>query len=240
LLFGIIDTGVATANPVPWSSVPNLEEPALVIETPQNYTTFNAGSILLNFTVIKPDSWNTVHMFVVHYIGEIASMAVYLDGNLTERYAMYGSNIARFSVMLNESELGLHEINVTVLSFTYYQGPAFNNSHILSTTIKDSSGPVYEYPIEVSDTVFFNVDTSTPSPSPSLSPSPSPTPTAPFIFPLSTPPPSLTQQPTQTPSSTPNNTQENLTSVLIIVGLVVAIVAVAGALFYFKKRKGML
>ena len=59
-------------------------------------------------------------------------------------------------------------LNVTVLSFTYYRGPAYNNSHIVSD-ITSSSGPVYEYPTVVSDIVYFTV-AGEPSPSASALP----------------------------------------------------------------------
>ncbi len=57
--------------------------------------------------------------------------------------------------------------------------------------------------------------------------------------PIITSSPSLTQQPTVESSAKPNNTQEYTVSILITVGLAIVIVtAVAGALFYSKKRKG--
>jgi hypothetical protein len=59
-------------------------------------------------------------------------------------------------------------LNVTVLSFAYYRGQAYNNSHIVSD-ITSSSGPVYEYPQVVSDIVCFTV-AGEPSPSTSALP----------------------------------------------------------------------
>lgn len=163
---------LASANPVPWPSTPNQEKPTLTIETPQNNTAYNASSVCLNFTVTKPASWKIY--IVVPYVGEIHSVKVYLDGK-SIHYGDYGySDSESFSAKLNQSASGAHMLNVTVLSYTYYQGPAYNNSHIVSN-ITDSSGPVYEYPIVVSDIIYFTVVEGS-----SSSPSPSPQETEPF------------------------------------------------------------
>jgi hypothetical protein len=154
---------LASANPVPWPSTPNQEKPTLTVETPKNNTAYDASSVYLNFTVTEPDSWNKVHM-VIPYIGQIASVNVYLDGKSIQ-FGGYGyGNFESFSVKLNQSASGVHMLNVTVLSFTYYRGPPYNNSHIVSDIIS-SSGPVYEYPIVVSYIVYFTVFEE-PSPSP--------------------------------------------------------------------------
>ena len=49
-------------------------------------------------------------------------------------------------------------LNVTVLSYTYYQGPIYSNSSILYPGVHSDRGPVYEYPIVVSDVVYFTVE----------------------------------------------------------------------------------
>jgi len=150
---------VSDANPVPWLSTPNLEKPTLTVISPQNYTTYNANSLNLNFTAIKPDSWNAIYI-VVPYVGQMYSADVYLDGSLISHYGYSGSTFVKFSQStpeLNQTAPGEHTLNVTVLSYTYYRGPAFNGSHILSS-INSSSGPVYEYPIVVSDIVYFTIE----------------------------------------------------------------------------------
>jgi hypothetical protein len=150
---------VVDANPVPWSTTPNIEKPALTVISPQNYTTYNADSLYLNFTAIKPDSWNAIYI-VVPYVGQMYSADVYVDGSLISHYGYSGSAFVKFNQStpeLNQTAPGEHTLNVTVLSYTYYRGPAFNGSHILSS-INSSSGPVYEYPIVVSDIVYFTVE----------------------------------------------------------------------------------
>ncbi len=156
---GIQAVEVANANPVPWLTTPNLEKPTLTVISPQNYTTYNANSLNLNFTAIKPDSWNAIYI-VVPYVGQMYSADVYLDGSLISHYGYSGSTFVKFNQStpeLNQTAPGEHTLNVTVLSYTYYRGPAFNGSHILSS-INSSSGPVYEYPIVVSDIVYFTIE----------------------------------------------------------------------------------
>ena len=155
----------ARANPVPWPTTPNQDKPTLTVDAPQNNTAYNAGSVYLNFTATKPASWNAVYM-VVPYVGEMRSANVYLDGRLITRYGYSGSVFVKFlnqsTSELNQTAPGAHTLNVTVLGYTYYRGPAYNNSHIVSD-ITSSSGPVYEYPIVVSDIVYFTVDQPTPT-----------------------------------------------------------------------------
>jgi hypothetical protein len=112
-------------------------------------------------------------------MGQIASVKAYLDGN---NIFLKGNNfnfapgnpVGSYSAILNDSASALHVVNVTVLWYAYYRGPAYNGSHILSS-INSSSGPVYQYPMVVSDIVYFTVVGG-----PSPSPSPSPQETEPF------------------------------------------------------------
>ena len=164
---------IGKANPVPFPPTPNKETPSLAIVNPQNYSTVNASSFLLNFTVTKPNSWNSVYIFF--YIGQIISIDVLLDGNLRSQMDMRGNNATSFSVLFNQLTSGLHEANVTVLSYTYYTQVFLDRPNIYSN-ITDNDRPIYAYPIVVSDTVFFTVDASVPSSSPPASPSPTPSP----------------------------------------------------------------
>ena len=149
MLIGIEAVEVANANPVPWLSTPNLEKPTLTIETPQNYTTYDVGNIPVNFTVSTPSSWSALYFGMISYVGQLDSVRVYLDGNQTH----HESN----NFTLTPIEPGLHMLNVTVLSYTYYQGPIYSNSSILAPGVHSDRGPVYEYPIVVSDVVYFTV-----------------------------------------------------------------------------------
>ena len=155
------------ANPIPWPSTPNQDKPVLTIESPQNNTVTNETDVYLNFKVTNPDSWYDPQWFMP-YIGEVASVTMSLDGKSISTSPVYPNNGHNYSVNINLTASGLHMLNVTVLSYTYYRGPAYNGSHILSD-INSSSGPVYEYPLVISDFVYFTVVGET-SPSPLAQP----------------------------------------------------------------------
>jgi hypothetical protein len=249
LVAGMQTVKVAKANPIPYLTTPNQDKPTLTIETPQNYTMYNGSSILFNFTVTEPASWNEAHMGI-HYVGEIDSVEVYLNGNLSYRPGMYGSeNVTNFSIGLNQLAIGFQAINVTILSFTYYEGPAYSNSSI----IRDFSDgvPVWKYPIVVSDTVYFTVlEESSPSPSPSTtftpalspsltSPSPTPSPTQ-SATPSITPTESPTLVPIQSaiPTIVPSFSPDFFPLFLVIAAIALIILAVAILLaFYFRRTK---
>ena len=158
--------GLAMANPVPWPSTPSQDKPTLTILSPKNNTEYDESDVYLNFAVSTPESWKIVHMISIS-LGRVASIDAYLDGN-SVNYGYKSSGEYFFRLNLSQSTIRRHVLNVTVLSFTYYRGPAYNNSHIVSD-ITSSSGPVYEYPIVVSDIVYFTV-AGEPSPSASALP----------------------------------------------------------------------
>jgi hypothetical protein len=237
---------VAKANPIPWSSTPNLEKPTLQIETPQNYTEYNEGSVSLNFTVHQPDSWNYVDL-VIHYVGEIKSIDSYLDGihyghypsgdNLTrisdgiyyEHYP-YGSDLTSYSDKLTVPASGLHVLNITICGSTYYEGPLYSNSSI--PIINTTGITVYDYPVVVSDIVYFTVEREQ---SPSLSPNVTAAPSSNLS---SSPSPTQQQtlEPSITASPTPTAETSNPNLSLEIAVTVVIVIAVAGLLVYFRKR----
>ena len=159
---------LAMANPVPYPSTPNQDKPTLTIESPRDGATYNDTDVFLNFTVTKPDSWYDPQWLFIPYIGQLGAVEAYIDGNsfnYGHNNCIYFGNSASYSIKINQSASGLHMLNVTVLSYTYYRGPAYNGSHILSS-IQSSSGPVYKYPITVSDVVYFTVEEPAQSSSP--------------------------------------------------------------------------
>ena len=169
---------LASANPVPWPSTPILDKPSLTIESPTNNTAYENGELRINFTVTDPDSWKREgEMMIPSSFARIASVNASLDGD-TVYSSTYSPGVnysavevwydgaSHFSIPQHSSP-GLHVLNVTVLSYSYYRGPAYNGSHILSD-ITSSSGPVYQYPLVVSDLIYFTEtgqeQTSTPTP----------------------------------------------------------------------------
>ena len=170
------------ANPVPFTQTPNLEKPSLTIMAPQNYSTYNTPNIPLNFTVKQPDSWNATH-WLWRYIGEVNSVEVSLDDNLSAHYSAYhidkyfnGNKSTthpddprgQFSLnsicdWINQTTPGMHTLNVTVTSHTYSLSN-YPGSNEKAGAIYDGQ-PIYEYPIIVSDTIYFtNAVNPTPTP----------------------------------------------------------------------------
>ncbi|MCW4030669.1 MAG: hypothetical protein NWE92_13620 [Candidatus Bathyarchaeota archaeon] len=132
------------ANPVPWPKTPNLEEkPTLTIKTPQNYSSYGVGNVALDFSVVKPDSWLINYDWFFN-LGQIASIDVSLDGK--------SCNSADYSQALKQLALGMHQLNITVLSYAYYMEPIPGIENIPGRFVP------YQYPIVVSDIVYFTLE----------------------------------------------------------------------------------
>ncbi len=107
-------------------------------------------------------------------LGLTTSVDVYIDGNLRNHfvdhhdYSNPAYDFTNFSVNLNQTSPGSHSANVTVYAYTLYLGPPMDKTHILRENTTD--GPLYEFPIVVSDTVNFTVNKQI-EPSPSIMPS---------------------------------------------------------------------
>jgi hypothetical protein len=173
VLVGIMPIAGVDANPypIPWSPTPNQDKPTLSINSPKNYSTIEKGKVLVDFNITVPQSWDPVFFPGIHYIGELNSVDVYLDGNLSIHCINYqmdvysngnkstyysdepGSNLSHLSIVLNNTDLGVHTLNVTALSYTYYTE---GNSSIQTSMTSDGK-PIYRYPIVVSDMVSFTV-----------------------------------------------------------------------------------
>jgi hypothetical protein len=144
LLFSAVATlqhvSLATANPNRGPYLPS--PPVLIVQSPQYNTTYYVNDVLLNFTVITPYTW----------IGptNITEISYNLDGqvvtlwNLTD-YSLQPTQ--QFTILLNTST-GPHTLQVNIHSeSTYYANPKCG----------DSSASVF--PMEVSQTIPFTVDT---------------------------------------------------------------------------------
>ena len=172
VLVGTEVIGVAEANPVPFTQTPNLKRPSLTITAPQNYSTYNTSNIPLNITVTQPDTWDATH-WLWHYVGEVNSVDVSVDGNISAHYTAYqivkysnGNKTTTypndprdpFSVVsicnwINQTTPGMHTLNVTVMSHTYSLSN-YPGSNVKAGAMYDGQ-PIYEYPIIVSDTIYF-------------------------------------------------------------------------------------
>ncbi len=178
LAVGLHMVELAIANPVFWPSTPITDKPTLTIERPTNNTTYkNDAAVYVSLTVTRPDSWKREGAIPIpSYYALLKSVEAYLDGksiplayNHTDSIGFEWVRDESLFCMLKQTEPGQHTLNVTVLSYSYYRGPTYDGSHVLSS-IESSDGPVYQYPIVVSELVYFTV-VGEPSPSPSPLPS---------------------------------------------------------------------
>jgi hypothetical protein len=170
VLAGIEVIEMAEANPVPYTETPNLERPILTIMAPQNYSTYNTPNVPLNFTVKQPDTWGAPTFW--NYIGKVNYVNVSLDGNLSAHYSQFlkdryfngnrtshsFSDFGEFSLnsiydWINQTTPGMHTLNVTVMSHTYSLSQ-YPGSNVKAGAMYDGK-PIYEYPIIVSDTIYF-------------------------------------------------------------------------------------
>ena len=176
ILIGIQVVETVEANPFVWPTTPNQEKPTLAIKTPQNNEVLNnTDNPYLNFTVNNPQSWYKVHSsMMIFELGLTTSADVYIDGNLTSHFVDHHDytnpayDFTNFSVNLNQTSPGSHLANVTVYAYTIYLGPPIDKTHVLRENTTD--GPLYEFPIVVSDTVNFTINKPI-EPSPSIMPS---------------------------------------------------------------------
>jgi hypothetical protein len=261
MLIGIQAVEVINANPIPYPVTPSQEKPTISIKNLQNYTTYGIGSMALDFSVVPPESWSRLYDFFFH-IGYVKNVTVYLDGKLC---GSFPSNTTEFSLILNQTALGTHKIEITVVSYSYYLTPVDGMENIPSKYLVYDGQHPYEYWTTVSDILYFTTSASssdlpthipaTPASLPTATPSSIPTdfPTNnPTNNPTSnsqhTPSPTQTIPPTQSPTPSQSmptiNTGSTLPvelnppTVFIILAVVIVIVAVASiSLVYFRRRK---
>jgi len=261
LLIGIQAVEVANANPVPYPATPSQEKPTITIKNLQNYTTYGMGSMSLDFSVVPPESWSRLYDYFF-YIGYVKNVTVYLDGKLC---GSFPCNTTEFSLILNQTALGTHKIEITVVSYSYYLTPVDGMENIPSKYLVYDGQHPYEYWTNVSDILYFTTSASssdlpthipvTPTSPPTATPSSIPT-NAPTNNPTSNPTsnsqytPSPTQPIPPTPSPTPSQRMPTINTgptlpvelnpsiVIIILAFVIVIVAVASiSLVYFRRCK---
>lgn len=137
---------LAKANPVPYPSTPNTDLPTLTVQTPQNHSDIYAkNSLILNYSITKPDSWNNYHLGIP-VIGDY-QVFVYLDNNLLDTfvdYRPYEHVTQNYSLVLNGLTNEWHIIKIDVRARTFYK------------TTKAAEDPL-EHFMNTSATINFNI-----------------------------------------------------------------------------------
>jgi hypothetical protein len=130
---------LATANPDRGPYLPS--PPVLIVQSPQFNTTYYVNDVLLNLTVITPYTWigpTNITEISYNFDGQVVTL-----WNLTD-YSLQPTQ--QFAILLNTST-GPHTLQVNIHSeSTYYANPKCGDS---DATI---------FPIEVSQTIPFNVN----------------------------------------------------------------------------------
>ena len=141
---------VAEGYPNPPAVKPNQEKPTLTIKNPQNYASYGIDGVALEFAVVQPVSWSISYDPLWH-LGEVANITVSLDGKICGTFPY---NSTDYSILLNETALGTHQINIEVFSYIYYTTPASGYQNVLVNIANET---IYESLIVVSDVVHFTV-----------------------------------------------------------------------------------
>jgi hypothetical protein len=134
------------ANPI--SEIEYKTPPIISIRSPVNNYTFSVNSVLLNFTVTKPDSW------LIHggYEAQqnLKSVSYQLDGEYYDEISVKSSLESPFDYSVNLTNLtdGVHALKV----YAYASGWVIEMHGLWE----------YEVPINSSSTVYFNVDANPP------------------------------------------------------------------------------
>jgi hypothetical protein len=159
LLFSMVAemqvVGFASANPLlgtpvpPAYQTPNKDPPVVTIQSPIN-TTYFKNDVLLNFTVIQPESWfkPDVHCYIENISYQLdGGQAVILYNQTQSEYVLPA--VKQFSTVLKEVAGGQHtlKVNITAESL-YYPHPTYG---LWSVEV---------YPLDVSQTIIFNVESS--------------------------------------------------------------------------------
>lgn len=190
------------------------DAPMWIEQTPRDNATFSVSGFLLNFTVMKPDSWDLTASGRIEYIDvTLNGYEKFHDSLSSDPLNGTGSWSKNYSISIDGLELGTNTLAI-IISAT----PTPNES---SLTVMGK----------------MNLNFLEPTSTPTLNPSATSILTPLYSSnPFQEPSPNEAITPNQTMTPTPNNTQENFTPVPIIADIVVAVVVV-GLLVYFARHK---
>ena len=155
-------SSVVLANPIPYPAESSQEFPTIKLNSPKDGEVLAATTVSLNFTVIKPDSWNFYWLTKMPVIGTY-DVFMYMDGNLLSKNPLMdpgssGFPTADYSVSLSMLTRGTHTVKIEVEAFTYYDDP------------EPEHGDYLTFSKNISETVYFTVNADMPTPSPTSTP----------------------------------------------------------------------
>lgn len=153
----ILDINVAKANPTypPMPPTPDLNQPTITIQTPEQNKIYNVNSVPYSITVKKPSSW--FDEYPVH--GQILIIDYILDGSqhveIGDEPDYYKQGPFSFTGTLSGLPEGNHSLEVYVRSDSFYDP---------SNATQPPYPPPHDYYLDTySDKINFTVDTVAPS-----------------------------------------------------------------------------
>jgi hypothetical protein len=187
---GAISINLAVADPIwvlDFPTEPILKSPTVVVHSPVQNHNYKLADILLNFTIIKPDTWFNSDKIVgadedgnplyaiyrnitsVYYIvdnGERQNISMYDTFDLIDVFPKYNRNL-NFSINLKLSE-GVHDVIVGFEADSFYVKSDFYTAENATATIPAGTRIPHTSlsAIEVngfSDTIHFSVGDSFPT-----------------------------------------------------------------------------
>ncbi|MGE5637580.1 MAG: hypothetical protein ACM3WQ_02635, partial [Chloroflexota bacterium] len=151
-------TEVARANPTypPSPPTPDLNQPTITIQTPEQNKTYNVNSVPYSIIVNKPSSW--FDEYPVH--GQILVIDYILDGSqhveIGDEPDYYKQGPFSFKGTISGLSEGNHSLEVYVRSDSFYD-PS-------NTTTQPPYPPPRDYYLDTySDKINFTVDTTSPT-----------------------------------------------------------------------------
>lgn len=184
VLISLVGMRLANANPIPFPATPNTDLPTLTVQTPESQSPlYSNNSLELNFTLIKPNSWNSYYNGFFPVIGECV-IYLYLDGTLKQGYPWTKETVDNYNVVLSNLTSQQHTVKIDAYAITFSQIGDYqsNVTQTISFTINANSQTISFYANPVM-TIRGPYPSATPissiNPSPSLSPTLTPTPSIP-------------------------------------------------------------
>src|SRR5665647_664967 len=99
LMQSLTQLSTVEGNPIPYPDTPTTELPTLTVQTPEPSSPLYANNTLeLNFTVVKPQSWNSYYHGMIPTVG-IAQIFLFLDGVIKQAYPWTQNNVDQYTAV---------------------------------------------------------------------------------------------------------------------------------------------
>ena len=138
------------ANPSPDQSVSTTELPTLTVQTPDSSSPLYANNTLeLNFTVTKPQSWDSYYQGIIPTVGE-AVIYLFLDGVMNRAYPWTQNNVDQYTAAFTNLTQQPHTLWIDIYCYIYSDGSNDSVSQTVTFTINAQTQTISfsESPVE--------------------------------------------------------------------------------------------